>query len=269
MKRTTYTKEAAAHAKVLIENGWSNEAIKAVGVCADIPFSMLRQWRYRAAKKNETANETPAETNETLKCNAETHTKEATIESGGNPLFSIETSVSTVSETLQSVTRNGFFARHFSRMDAVFYVATGTACFAFWNVAPGIPGVCFAVLYWLLAFDALQRVKAAGQNEALAESAKARVWGLEAFAAVAHWNLVNEYLWSNLDKLPFEVKQVPDNGVWILDYSGAKTNAIWQNGEFVSMVAALLACSICAAVIVAVGTTFLEAKNQSKSQSKN
>ena len=120
------------------------------------------------------------------------------------------------------------------------------------------------MLYWLLAFDALQRVKNAGQNEGLAESARARVWGLELFASVAHWNLVNEYLWRNLNKLPFNVTAVPEGGTWVLDYDGTKTNIIWQNGEGVSMVAALLSISICAAVIVAVSTTFSEAKNRAK-----
>ena len=154
------------------------------------------------------------------------------------------------------VTEKGFFHRHFTRMDCVFYTATVTACYSFWHIAPGIPGATFALLYWLLAFDALQRVKAASENAKLAEAASYRVWGLEIFAAVAHWNLIREYLFSNLEKLPFEVKQVPEGGVWVLDYSGEKTNAIWQNGDLVSLVAAILSCSICAAVIVAIDTTF-------------
>lgn len=162
----------------------------------------------------------------------------------------------------KTVTENGFFARHFTRMDCVFYTATVTACYAFWRIAPGVPGATFALLYWLLAFDALQRVKAASENTTLAEAASYRVWGLEVFAAVAHWNLIREYLFSNLDKLPFEVKQVPEGGVWILDYAGEKTNAVWQNGDLVNLVAAILSCSICAAVIVAIDTTFKAKSNK-------
>lgn len=161
----------------------------------------------------------------------------------------------------KTATKKGFFARHFSRMDCVFYVATVTACYSFWHVSPGVPGTTFAALYWLLAFDALQRCKAAAENLALAKSAETRVWGLEMFAAVAHWNLINGYLWRNLDKLPFEVKAIPKGGIWILDYSGEKTNVIWHNGAGVSIVAAVLSVSICAAVIVAVGTTFQASKS--------
>lgn len=163
--------------------------------------------------------------------------------------------------TKERVTGKGFFSRHFSRMDAVFYIATVTACYSFFYIAPGIPGIAFALLYWLLAFDALQRCKAVTENPALAQSAQNRVWGLEAFAFVAHWNLINEYLWQNLEKLPFEVTAKPDGGTWILDFDGTKTNIVWENGQYVSVVAAILAASVCAAVIVAVGTTFQTNKN--------
>ena len=267
MKRTTYGADTLTAAALFLQSG--EISLGEISRRLNVPKPTLHRWKTDGVPAPFGTSGTDTGTAERLDETDEKKRERSEPETTQNAIVAPENAVQPVPQPFHETGTPGFFARHFSRMDCVFYVATGTACFAFWNIAPGIPGVCFAVLYWLLAFDALQRVKAAGQNESLAESAKARVWGLEAFAAVAHWNLINEYLWRNLDKLPFEVKQVPDNGVWILDYSGAKTNAIWQNGEFVSMVAALLACSICAAVIVAVGTTFLEAKNQSKSQSKN
>jgi len=168
------------------------------------------------------------------------------------------------SEQMEQRSKRTFFTRHFSRMDAVFYIATAAACYSFWYAVPGVPGATFAALYWLLAFDALQRVKAAGENEALAKLAEVRVWGCEVWASVAHWNIINEYLWQNLDKLPFEVKAVPQGGTWVLDYTGEKTNVMWQNGDFVGLIAAVLSCSICAAVIVAVGATFQASKQAGK-----
>lgn len=264
MKRTTYGADTLTAAALFLQSG--EISLGEISRRLNVPKPTLHRWKTDGVPAPFGTSGTDTGTAERLTGMVENEPEHSEPQTTQNAIAAPENAVSPVPQPFHETGTPGFFARHFSRMDAVFYVATGTACFAFWNVAPGIPGVCFAVLYWLLAFDALQRVKAAGQNEALAESAKARVWGLEAFAAVAHWNLINEYLWRNLDKLPFEVKQVPDNGVWILDYSGAKTNAIWQNGEFVSVVAALLACSICAAVIVAVGTTFSEAKNQSQSK---
>jgi len=262
MKRTTYGADTLTAAALFLQSG--EISLGEISRRLNVPKPTLHRWKTDGVPAPFGTSGTDTGTAERLAGTDEKEPEQSEQVTEQNTIIAPENAVPTVPQPFHETGTPGFFARHFSRMDAVFYVATGTACFAFWNIAPGIPGVCFAVLYWLLAFDALQRVKAAGQNEALAESAKARVWGLEAFAAVAHWNLINEYLWRNLDKLPFEVKQVPDGGVWILDYSGAKTNAIWQNGEFVSVVAALLACSICAAVIVAVGTTFLEAKNNSK-----
>ena len=259
MKRTTYGADTLTAAALFLQSG--EISLSEISRRLNVPKPTLHRWKTDGVPAPFGTSGTDTGTPERLTGMVENEPEHSEPETIQNAITAPDNAVPTVPQPFHETVTPGFFARHFSRMDAVFYVATGTACFAFWNIAPGIPGVCFAVLYWLLAFDALQRVKAAGQNEALAESAKARVWGLEAFAAVAHWNLINEYLWRNLEKLPFEVKQVPDGGVWILDYSGAKTNAIWQNGEFVSVVAALLACSICAAVIVAVGTTFSEAKN--------
>ena len=262
MKRTTYGADTLTAAALFLQSG--EISLGEISRRLNVPKPTLHRWKTDGVPAPFGTSGTDTGTAERLAGTDEKEPEQSEQVTEQNTIIAHENAVPTVPQPFHETGTPGFFARHFSRMDAVFYVATGTACFAFWNIAPGIPGVCFAVLYWLLAFDALQRVKAAGQNEALAESAKARVWGLEAFAAVAHWDLINEYLWRNLDKLPFEVKQVPDGGVWILGYDGEKTNAIWQNGEFVSVVAALLACSICAAVIVAVGTTFLEAKNNSK-----
>jgi len=251
-QQPTYGKAAKEHAIKLREiSGFSFPEIEEA---TGIPAAYVRKLMFEQRKKvtPETATVTQTVTAETPDVTYDETTVTAQVTDGKLP---------------ENMTKNGFwvtvtavtfafFRRHFSRMDFVFYTATVTACYSFWHVSPGIPGVTFAALYWLLAFDALQRCKDAGQNEALARSASYRIWGLELFAAVAHWNLINGYLWRNLDKLPFEVKAVPKGGMWVLDYAGNKTNIVWQNGEGVAIVAAVLSAAICAAVIVAVDTTF-------------
>lgn len=260
--RTTYGADTLAAAALFLQSG--EISLGEISRRLNVPKPTLHRWKTDGVPAPFGTGGTDNGTAEQLTGTDEKEPERSEQEPEQNTIVEPEKAVPPVPQPFHEQETRGFFARHFSRMDCVFYVATGTACYAFWNVAPGIPGASFALLYWLLAFDALQRVKAAGQNEALAESARARVWGLELFAAVAHWNLINEYLWRNLDKLPFNVTAVPDGGTWVLDYSGAKTNIVWQNGEGVSMVAALLACAICAAVIVAVGTTFSEAKNRAE-----
>lgn len=243
-----YGKAAKEHAIKLREiSGFSFPEIEEA---TGIPAGYVRKMMHEQRKK--VTPETQVVTAETPDVTAKETTVTEQVTDGKQP-ENVEKTGFLVTVTAVTL---ALFRRHFSRMDFVFYVATVTACYSFWHVSPCVPGATFAVLYWLLAFDALQRCKDAGENEALAKSASFRIWGLELFAAVAHWNLINGYLWRNLDKLPFEVKAMPKGGMWVLDYAGNRTNVIWQNGEAVAIVAVVLSAAICAAVIVAVDTTF-------------
>ncbi len=109
--------------------------------------------------------------------------------------------------------RSTFFERHFSLMDFVFYLTTGTACYAIWNTLPNVFGLSFLTVYALFSLDSLLAAKNAALPKA-AEYAGNRVIVSELVAAVAHFSICNKLLWQNTAALPFEVKEVFKNGVW-------------------------------------------------------
>lgn len=236
--RTTYTEEAAAHAKVLIENGWSNKAIKAVDVCADIPFSMLRQWRYRI----KTANETPAGNDKTLKRNAKTLTELAMIEGNGNPLFTVENSVTGVSPALQSVSEK----RGFILLGAVFFSTIATACIGafhlmgWWFLLPCVPYALISVDAFLTATDP--------EMSKIAERGRTVVIILELIASVSNHSLFNSIFWANIERLPVHIVR--------------EGNLILVGDTAPSYAAGFVAFAMFCGAFYAVDTTILKAKNR-------
>ena len=162
-----------------------------------------------------------------------------------------------------SVTKPGFFARHFGLMDWVIYTHLVTTAFAIFNALPGVPGAAMAFIYALLLLDALLNVKRA-ELPIAAEMAANRVVFMELLAGLANAHLINDYLWQNLDKLPFSVYRgvrlttIRDEALEV------SYKAEWVNGDYVGLLSVFLAALMVAAVCHAV----FFAKNVAKERTK-
>jgi hypothetical protein len=217
-------KETMKYAKVLLKRGMSYSDISEE---TGIPIARLRVMKFRilAAEKEVLKEETAI---------AE-HITETLPDTA------------TVTETPKPVSK-----RHYKaiELEAVFYSTSAAACYGFITALPGVIGVAVAIVYGLLCFNSLQMAK----NEdipATAEHGKNRVWALELVAVFAHYYTVNRALWANINDLPFEVKELPENGVWQ-----------WQGGEIVFGLAIGIAVLLSAAAIEAVNTRLKLTKEQ-------
>lgn len=237
----TYGREAAKHAKVLISQGWTNEQIKEVEVCASIPFETLRTWRNRMKRKSETQREA-----------IETLTSERQNELAEIALADAENSVSSVSKTAKSVSIWSKTVSHFSLMHLVFYVTTLTACYAVWDTLPNVIGAALLTVYGLFSLDSLLKAQD-GKRPELAEYGRNRVIVSELIAAVFHAVILNKYLWINRASLPFEIKLLPPkNGNFEIDFRGQILNGVWHNGEVIFYISVAISALLFVAAFAAV-----------------
>ena len=258
MNKPTETTYQAAIAR--LENGNSlGEVIDyfSRNLQVEIPKTTLhRKWeKYRSAKNG--IAEQKAGTVGTAPGQASTIAENATVENAENAHSDTANAVPRRSEQSKSNSKTAgilaFFSRHFGLMDWAFYALNGTACFAMWDTAPGVPGASMAAIYALFSLDAILRVKRADMPNA-AQTAAMRVVVLEIIAALFHFRLINSYLWHNLDKLPFDVFQTAGADYRRMD-GDICLNCYYQNGDWVGFIAAicafLMACAACHAVFFA------------------
>lgn len=228
-QETTYGKEAAKHAKVLISQGWTNEEIKAVHVCRNIPFDALRRWRFRMKPKNETVD--------TFQETAETAQQMETSEQEQNPITDAENNVSGISKTYQSVSFAREFAQSFHPADLVFYGVIAIGCAGVSGALPGI-GIAVSSVWFSVAALYLHRVKMYARWFDIALLAIFEV--LAGF--VADWVWANNALWANIHNLPFKV--------YIEKYqNGAGELVAFYAGPDVEL-PAYIACYIAAMLVV-------------------
>lgn len=197
-QETTYGKEAAKHAKVLISQGWTNEEIKAVHVCRNIPFDTLRRWRFRMKAKNETLHETP----ETAS-NTEMNTQ------GENTSVAPEKPFPPVSETFTGVSfwREWWQVSH--PADLVFYGCVSIGCIGVAQALPVI-GMAVAALWFCVAALFLHRTKMFARIGDIVTLAL-----IEILVGVpAHIAWANEALWANVTALPIEIQAAYGGQMW-------------------------------------------------------
>jgi len=195
------------------------------------------------AKQEKVTTETPLVTQE---CNEVTHevTEEKTAKNAEEQQFLPK----------KRVTKQGFIAQHFSLTDWVIYTHLVTTSFAIYNALPGVPGAAMAFIYALLLLDALLNVKRA-ELPISAGIAANRVMWMEVIAGVANAQMINAYLWQNLDKLPFQVYR----GTKLIETRNEameiQYKAEWVNGDWVGILAlflaALMVFAVCHAVLFA------------------
>ena len=234
------------HAVLMLKHGYSYEEIFAV---TGIDKGYLRTLNFRIKRDEEQAVSTVSETHEFegLQDEKIVSIEPEKVEKENNYRNAVSKIVSSV--------RN-FVTVHFDLMSAAFYLLNGTACFAVFDTVPGVPGASMATIYALFSLDAILRVKRADMPNA-AQVAAMRVVALEIIAALFHFRLINEYLWHNLDKLPFEVYYGVEHGRAIARQMDGDTciNCYYHNGNWVGFIAAfcafLMACAACHAVFFA------------------
>lgn len=157
---------------------------------------------------------------------------------------------STIRETVAGTV--AFFQRHFSLMHLVFYTTTGTACFAIWNALPNIIGAALLTVFALFSLDSILKAQD-GENPTLAEYGRNRVIASELVASIAHYLILNKYLWANRAALPFEIRYLPPrNEAVLLDLQGQMTNGVWQNGDVIFYISAGIAALLFVAAFAAV-----------------
>lgn len=211
-QETTYGKEAAKHAKVLISQGWTNEEIKAVHVCRNIPFDTLRLWRFRMKPKNETP--------ETLHETPETADNTAMNEQGENTLSAVENDETPVSKPLQSVSFWREWLDTFHPADLLYYLAVALAAAGIVQ-ALHLVGYPVAVLFCSGAFIALHGIKTCRGWKRLPHFAIMSV--IEGGSFTAHTVWANTALWGGVKGLPLDIwenKYRNDMGEIVYLYGG-------------------------------------------------
>ena len=160
----------------------------------------------------------------------------------------------------KSVTNFARFFRHFSLMHLVFYTTTVTACYAVWDALPNVIGAALLTVYGLFSLDSLLKAQD-GTRPNLAEYGRNRVIASELIAAVFHAVILNKYLWINRAALPFEIKLLPPKGGnFEIDFRGNVLNGVWQNGEVIFYISAVISALLFVAAFAAVDAVLRENK---------
>lgn len=230
--KNAYGKEAARHARVLLSQGWTNDEIREVEVCKQIPADALRRWRFRMKEKNETHETQGETTGNAVSANDTTEHQ--------NPATTTGNAVSPVSETPQNVSAFRQFRREFSGTfhpaDLIFYGCVSIGCVGVSEALPGI-GVPVSIVWVSVAAMLLHRLKMYAR------------WGDVIIGALvellaggtAHFIWANGAIWKNIERLPFEVyveKYKNGAGEWVAFYAGKDVE---QPGK----VAVCIAISLC------------------------
>lgn len=244
------------YAKMLLERGVPYEEILSDSAMEGFNPATLRTIakRVRDAKEtNETRNETRREANETGK-----NTDSAN--EGKNAILATENPVSPVSETRNAVSFWRKIVSQFSLMHLVFYVTTATGCYAIYDTLPNIIGAALLTIFGLFSLDSILKAQDSARPE-IAAYGRNRVIFSELIAAIAHYTILNKYLWQNLKSLPFEVRYLPPvNEPALLDLDGKMTNGVWQNGEVIFTISITISGLIFAAAFAAVDSVLRENK---------
>jgi len=202
MKNTaTIGKETRQHAMRLLADGWTNEEIKSLPVCKDIPFEKLRDWRCKINKRKNR--------------NAETEQK-ATQPEKATLLFETATVLATPSNAEEQTAQHQenppqasvlrVFAQNlvlnFHPADLLFYFAVAIGCNGIAQALPVI-GKPIAVVYFGVAAVALQGVKALRGLARLPHLLALVFVEAVGFASDVIW--ANTSLWGNVRSLPFDI----------------------------------------------------------------
>lgn len=240
------------YAKMLLERGVPYEEILSDSAMEGFNPATLRTIAKRVRDAKET-NETRNETNETGKASRMGKENKNTILATENP-------VSPVSETQNAVSFWRKFVSQFSLMHLVFYVTTATGCYAIFDTLPNIIGAALLTIFGLFSLDSLLKAQGGARPE-IAAYGRNRVIFSELIAAVAHYTILNKYLWANATSLPFEVRYLPPvNEPALLDLDGKMTNGFWQNGEVIFTISIIISGLIFAAAFAAVDSVLRENK---------
>ena len=194
-------KETRRHALTLIEQGWTNEEIRGVDVCKNIPPETLRLWRFRIKAKSATP-ETLHETPETASNTAMNEQQEST-------LSAVENDETPVSKPFQTVSFWREWKEAFHPADLVFYGCVSIGCIGISGALPVI-GMAVAALWFCVAALFLHRTKMF-----------ARVGDIVTLAIIeilvgvpAHIAWANEALWANVTALPIEIQAAYGGQMW-------------------------------------------------------
>lgn len=200
---------------------------------------------------------TKSETNETV---SETGKNTDSANEGKNAIIAAENPVSPVSETRNAVSFWRKIVSQFSLMHLVFYVTTATGCYAIYDTLPNIIGAALLTIFGLFSLDSILKAQDSARPE-IAAYGRNRVIFSELIAAVAHYSILNKYLWQNLKSLPFEVKLLPPKGGnFEIDFRGQILNGVWHGGEMIFIISIIISGLIFVAAFAAVDSVLRENK---------
>ena len=126
MKRTTYGADTLTAAALFLQSG--EISLGEISRRLNVPKPTLHRWKTDGVPAPFGTSGTDTGTAERLAGTDEKEPEQSEQVTEQNTIIAPENAVPTVPQPFHETGTPGFFARHFSRMDAVFYVATGTAC---------------------------------------------------------------------------------------------------------------------------------------------